>query len=168
LFGMFLGKLVSEHKEEPHFMFNKLPLIASVALLMGGGLCAWNFQYHFGNFFHLGPGGTLYLLGVNLWLMFLVHKVVKSNKNNIVTRFFYFCSARVTSMYIIQWTLICWGMGIIGFQTLSAGQTLAMMPVVVLCTVLTQILKDKIELAITQRKNSTVSQSSQLASHGSN
>ena len=143
LFGMFLGKLVTEQPAKRDYMFSKLPLIASISLIIGGGLCAWNFKYHFGNFFHLGPGGTMYLLGVNLWILFLIHKIVKSGMNNFITRFFYFCSERVTSMYIIQWTVVCWGMGIIGFQTLPPWQTICVMPFVVLITLIIQTAKDR-------------------------
>ena len=146
LFGMFLGKLIQEKQTDKGYMFSKLPKLAIISLLIGGVLCAWDFEYHFGNFFHLGPGGTLYLLGINLALLWLVHKIVSSGHTSLFTRFLYFCSERVTSMYIIQWTVICWGMGIIGYQQLNTAQVLAMIPIVIVCTLSIQQLKDKLAL----------------------
>ncbi len=144
LFGMFLGKLIQEHKEDKAYMFSRLPIIAAITLLVGGGLCAWNFEYHFANFFHLGPGGVLYLLGINSALLWLVHKIVQAGYSNRFTQFLYFCSQRVTSMYIIQWTIICWGMGVFGFQQLNSWQVIAMIPLVITGTLLLQITKDRI------------------------
>lgn len=152
LFGMFLGKLIQEHKEDPSYMFSRLPIISGMALTMGIGLCAWDFEYHFSNFFHLGPGGTLYLLGINSALLWVVHKIVQSGYTNRFTQFLYFCSERVTSMYIIQWTLICWGMGIVGYQQLNSWQVIAMLPVVIMCCLLVQLAKDKISHWLSDRE----------------
>jgi len=144
LFGMFLGKIIQQHKEDRTYMFTRLPLISIVCLVIGGSLCAWDFEYHFGNFFHLGPGGVIYLLGINSALLWLVHKIVHSGYTSLLTRFLYFCSERVTSMYIIQWTVICWGMGIVGYQQLNSWQVIAMIPVVIAISLLTQQIKDKV------------------------
>lgn len=144
LFGMFLGQVIKEHKEDRTYMFTKLPMIAAISLVIGGSLCAWDFEYHFGNFFHLGPGGVLYLLGINSALLWIVHKIVQSGYTSLFTQFLYFCSERVTSIYIIQWALICWGMGILGYQQLNTWQVIAMIPVVMVCTLLVQTIKDQL------------------------
>jgi len=144
VFGMFMGKLIEENLEDIRIFFNKLPKMAAVTLIPGIALCYWQFDYHFDNFFHLGFGGFLYLLGINLILFLIIHKIVQSNSQNFFVRFLYFCSERVTSMYIIQWVLICWGMGIIGFQTMNVWQTAMLMPIVVVLTVLIQLAKDKL------------------------
>lgn len=141
LFGMFLGRMITED-QGTGAMFRKMPMMATITLITGIALCAYDFDYHFGNFFHLGFGGVIYLLGINLWLFLIIHKIIQSGIDNPATRFLFFCSERVTSMYIIQWTVVCWGMGIIGFQTLNAWQTVLMMPVVVMVTVLIQKIKD--------------------------
>lgn len=144
LFGMFLGKLIQEHKEDKNYMFSRLPIISGISLVIGIGLCAWDFEYHFSNFFHLGPGGTFYLLGINSALLWVVHKIVKSGYTNRFIQFLYFCSERVTSMYIIQWTLICWGMGIVGYQQLNSLQVIAIIPVVITCCTAAQLAKDRV------------------------
>ena len=144
LFGMFLGEVIQQHKEDKTYMFARLPLIAAICLVIGSSLCAWDFEYHFGNFFHLGPGGVLYLLGISSALLWIVHKIVQSGYTSLFTRFLYFCSERVTSMYIIQWTVICWGMGIVGYQQLNSWQVIAMIPMVITISLLTQKAKDQI------------------------
>ncbi|ROS00241.1 uncharacterized protein DUF1624 [Sinobacterium caligoides] len=142
LFGMFIGMLIRDNNWNYCTIFNRLPVPALACICIGGSLCYWRFDYHFGNFFHLGPGGVIYLLGINFALMWLIHKVTESGVNNRAVDFLNFCSQRVTSMYVIQWTLICWGMSVIGFQSLSLMQTLAIMPVIVVLTVLVQQSKD--------------------------
>lgn len=144
LFGMFFGMQLRETNfDEVALARVGLP-IGLLALVAGAGLCWMDFEYHFGNFFHLGPGGVIYLLGINLALLWVVQKLVVGRKGNRFTRFLDFCSERVTTMYVIQWTLICWGMGLIGFQTLNAWQTAALMPVVLLATILVQLALDKV------------------------
>lgn len=152
LFGMFLGKVIQQHKEDKNYMFNQLPITTAICLVIGGGLCAWDFEYHFGNFFHLGPGGVLYLLGINSALLWLVHKIVQSGYTSMFTRFLYFCSERVTSMYIIQWTVICWGMGILGYQQLNSWQVIAIIPPVIAISLLTQKIKDLVSSWFAQHK----------------
>jgi uncharacterized membrane protein len=144
LFGMFLGQIIQEHKEDKTYMFTKLPMIAAISLVIGGSLCALDFEYHFSNFFHLGPGGVLYLLGINSALLWVIHKIVQSGYTSLFTRFLYFCSERVTSLYIIQWTVICWGMGVMGYQQLNSGQVMAAIPVVIAISLLVQKTKDQV------------------------
>ncbi len=138
LFGMFMGMIIKEQDGNPALLYKFLPSASALTMMIGGGLCYLNFDYHFGNFFHLGPGGVIYLLGINIGLIWLVHLIVNAWPNNGIVRGFNFLSKRVTSMYIIQWVLVCWGMGVVGFQTLNAVETLAMMPVIVALSISVQ------------------------------
>jgi hypothetical protein len=49
-----------------------------------------------------------------------------------------YLSAHVTTLYVVQWTLICWAMGFVGYQTLDLGQVLGMMPVMIVATLLAE------------------------------
>ncbi len=129
--GLFIGMSFKQTSRTPQEVFAGALAIGVTALLIGGGLCLLYPEYHFGNFFHLGPGGVLYLAGINLVLLWLINRLVKDQTDNAITRFLEYLSRRVTMLYVIQWTLICWGMGIIGYQTLNAWQTAAMMPVMI-------------------------------------
>jgi len=53
------------------------------------------------------------------------------------------CSVRVTSLYVLQWTLVCWGMGVIGFKTLSPEQLMLMLPIMIVLTLTVQYLLEK-------------------------
>lgn len=142
LYGMFVGMHMKELGSERDKVFGYGLRIGIGLVIAGGAMCYLDFDYHFGNFFHLGPGGVLYLAGINLVLVWFIQRLVTSGIQNRAMDFLYYCSERVTSMYIIQWILICWGMGVIGFQTLNTWQTLALMPVMFGLTLLAQWVKD--------------------------
>lgn len=128
LIGMFFGKWYKEkHKSNAH-IFKRMLIAGFLSMLIGGGLCFYNFEYHFGDYFHLGPGGTIYLAGFNLVLMWLAHILVTRIKENRVFEFLYYCSKRVTTIYIIQWTVICWGMGFLGYQQFGILGVLVLIP----------------------------------------
>ena len=146
LFGMFLGMLLKEYDYDHNRLFKNTLWMGFITMAMGGGLCAYNYEYHFGNYFHHGPGGTIFLLGVNfvfIWLAYiLVEKVV--NKEGKAVQLLTWCSQRITSIYIIQWVVICWSMGVVGFHTLNVTETLAMMPIMLGLTLLVQLIKDRL------------------------
>ncbi len=134
LIGMFFGMWYKERNKSNNYLFNRM-LVAGVALMLfGGGLCYYNFEYHFGDYFHLGPGGTLYLAGFNLVLMWLAHVLVTRVQENRIFRFFYYCSKRVTTIYMIQWVIICWGMGALGYQQFGVIGVLLLIPFYTLLT----------------------------------
>ena len=136
--GLFIGLSFKQTERSPREVFGQALYMGVPLLIVGGGVCLLYPDYNFGNFFHLGPGGVLYLAGINLVLLWLINRLVKQDTDNAVTRFLEYLSRRVTTLYVIQWTLICWGMGLIGYQTLNALQTLAMMPVMIALSLATQ------------------------------
>lgn len=142
LIGLFLGMLVRDANWDYNQVFDRGLYLALPGLIIGGALCLYAPEYHIGNFFHHGFGGVLWLAGINFLLLWIINKLVSGSTSNPVTRFLDYCSQRVTTMYVIQWTLICWGMGIIGFQTLNAWQTVALMPVMVALSFAVQQLLD--------------------------
>ncbi|MEL6538873.1 MAG: hypothetical protein AAFQ98_25885, partial [Bacteroidota bacterium] len=48
--------------------------------------------------------------------------------------FLRYSSRHVTLIYITQWVLICWGMGILGFQQLNITQVLCLIPLITAVT----------------------------------
>ncbi|OEJ98577.1 hypothetical protein A8C32_05075 [Flavivirga aquatica] len=135
LIGMFFGMWYKERSRSENYLFNRM-LIAGIGLmLIGGGLCYSNFEYHFGDYFHLGPGGALYLAGFNLVLMRFAYFLVTRVKENNIFKFFYYCSKRVTTIYVIQWVIICWGMGVLGYQEFGVIGVLLLIPFYILLTI---------------------------------
>lgn len=138
LVGMFFGRWYQEQKETITHLFSRMLLGGILLMLIGGGLCFYNYEYHFGDYFHLGPGGTLYLIGFNLVLLWLSNIIVTNTKHNKIFDFFYYCSKRVTFLYIIQWTIICWGMGLLGYQQFRVVGVLLLIPIYILLTLVIQ------------------------------
>ena len=127
LVGMFLGKRYTQSKNS--IALHRDSLVLGVILtLTGGVLIMWNFDYHFGNFFHTGLGGITYLIGINLVALWCLDKLLKSGIFNRLQGLLSYCSKHVTSLYVIQWVLICWGMAIVGYQTMNSLQTIMLMP----------------------------------------
>ncbi|MBP2831637.1 DUF1624 domain-containing protein [Aquimarina sp. U1-2] len=145
LIGMFFGMWYKENLNNTRDMFEKMGVAGIALMVIGGGLCYSNFEYHFGDYFHLGPGGSLYLAGFNLVLLWLADVLVTKVKENRVFTFFYYCSKRVTTIYIIQWVLICWGMGILGYQQFGVVGVLLLIPLFTLLTLGVQrLLLDRV------------------------
>ncbi|TLX50423.1 hypothetical protein CWC31_12290 [Pseudoalteromonas ruthenica] len=123
-------------------------------LIVGGALCLWDKDTHFNDFFHLGPGGALYLSGLNLVALAAIDKLLHLSQNGPVQQrvmtVLTYCSRHVTSLYITQWVLVCWGMAWVGFKTLTPWQCAAMMPVMLLLTFAIQRL-----LFVRQRQPAT-------------
>jgi len=126
--GMFFGMWYREKQQDANFIFKQMLIYGISVMTIGGALCLYRFDYHFGDYFHLGPGGTVYLVGFNLIALWLSYKIVSKATHNRLLGFLYYASARVTSIYVIQWVAICWGMGIFGFQQLSTGVIIALIP----------------------------------------
>ncbi|WP_100915718.1 heparan-alpha-glucosaminide N-acetyltransferase domain-containing protein [Pseudoalteromonas spongiae] len=135
LVGMFIGKRFVHSQSSVALHSDCLKMGISLTLL-GGGLMAWNFDYHFGNFFHTGFGGIAYLIGVNLIALWCLNKLLKSVIFERLHGLFSYCSQHVTSLYVTQWVLICWGMAIVGYQTINSLQTIMLMPLTISLTLL--------------------------------
>jgi len=144
LLGMFLGIWYQEKDRDENSMFRIMLPMGLVTLISGASLCYLDFTTHFGDFFHLGFGGTLYLMGVNLWIFWTLHQIAKRTPANAFFNFLCYCSKRVTSLYIIQWVVICWGMMLLGFRAHGVITTLCLMPAVILISFIVQWCLDGI------------------------
>ncbi|WP_299491441.1 heparan-alpha-glucosaminide N-acetyltransferase domain-containing protein [uncultured Shewanella sp.] len=144
LFGLFIGMAYKEKNYDQVFLYQSLGLSGVCMMLLGAALCFYDFDYHFADFFHLGPGGAIYLIGFTAVAYWGIDWVIRHTKPNRFYTLLQYCSQRVTSMYIIQWVLICWGMGVFGYQTFSTLGVIALMLLFLLVTLLIQYLKDKL------------------------
>lgn len=140
--GMFFGKLYVENNGDQKILFVRM-LIYGLFFISAGALMLWyNHEYHFNDFFHLGPGGVIYLAGWNFTVLFFFYLLLLYTRDNPVYKFIFYCSKNVTSIYVIQWVIICWSMGIFGFQNSNSWETLLLMPFFVALTFLVQYLID--------------------------
>ena len=139
LVGMFLGTVYQEHGRDEQALLRVTGRLGVVLLGMGWAISRTDWAYHFNDFFHTGPGGTIYLLGRALCVFYLAIRLLalRPMAGWFRTAVNYL-SAHVTTLYVVQWTLICWAMGIVGYQTLDPGQVLGMMPVMIVATLLAE------------------------------
>jgi uncharacterized membrane protein len=139
LIGMFLGRWFKEMNKNQSIFFKKLAVLGIGFLGVGGLFNFINPEYHFGDYYHLGPGGCLLLMGINLLFLWITNLFVSTiDETNALFRFLSFCSKNVTSMYVIQWTLINWGMYIFGFWKHDAVTVMLLFPLMIILTVLIQ------------------------------
>jgi hypothetical protein len=101
-------------------------------------------------FYRTEPADTLFHLGfVLLWLSG-IHWISRKVKENYFFRLLKFCSKQITTIYIIQWILICWCMALTGYMQLDIITTVGWM-----CgaTVITLLLTYAITRSYAQSKN---------------
>ena len=109
-------------------------LIAGIGFFITGLiLCYIDYDYHFGDYYHLGPGGFLLLIGINLFLVWLAQQICAHTAGGWFRRFCTFCSKNVTSFYLMQWIIINYGLTVFGFACQGPqGVLLAMISITLL------------------------------------
>lgn len=149
LVGMFLGKLYLEHGRQERALFRAVGILGGVLLVGGLAVTLTDWDYHFNDFFHTGPGGAVYLIGAGLCVFYVFAKLLEPLRRR---RWFHlsltYCSAHVTGLYVVQWTLICWAMGIVGYQRLGTWQVVAMIPVMIAATLVVEWLLRRVVTAL--------------------
>ncbi|MDY6942940.1 MAG: heparan-alpha-glucosaminide N-acetyltransferase domain-containing protein [Pseudomonadota bacterium] len=136
LVGMFLGMHYLEKGRDEQALFRAAGILGPILLIGGGAITLTDWAYHFNDFFHTGPGGAVYLIGAGLCVFYLGARFVATpfRDRQWFRVSLTYLSAHVTTLYVVQWTLICWFMGLIGYQTLGVWQVVGMMPVMVVAT----------------------------------
>ncbi|WP_281613438.1 heparan-alpha-glucosaminide N-acetyltransferase domain-containing protein [Flammeovirga sp. SubArs3] len=140
--GRFIGELYLEDKYNTKRFYKKVLIYSGVLVAVGYGLCLYDYEYHFGDYYHLGAGGTLMLMGLNVFNFYLGHiasLVIKSKKIKAVVNY---ASKNVTAFYILQWVFIDWGMGIFGFANLTQVPIMMIITVYILLTFSVLLARD--------------------------
>lgn len=139
LVGMFLGVVYEGHGRSEPALLRAAGVLGIILLALGWAISRTDWAYHFNDFFHTGPGGTIYLLGRALCVFYLAARLLALRPLPGWFRVGVgYLSAHVTTLYVVQWTLICWAMGFVGYQTLDQWQMLCMMPVMIVATLLVE------------------------------
>ncbi|KXX71117.1 hypothetical protein AVL50_09805 [Flammeovirga sp. SJP92] len=129
LMGRFVGELYIENKTNIKGFFQKVIILSGITISIGALLCYLDYDYHFGDYYHLGPGGMLLLLGVNTSFIYISHLIFKAIKNTQFFPFLVYASKNVTLIYFLQWVVIDWGMGLFGFATMNQQGVLMIIPI---------------------------------------
>ncbi|RVU91728.1 DUF1624 domain-containing protein [Flavobacterium columnare] len=145
--GVFLGKQLKEINNDTQIFFKNLALQSLGLIVLGLSLVLTNYKYHFGDYYHLGPGGSIILLGIMMLCFWIANQLVKLfNPNSPFFNIIIYLSKNTTSIYFIQWTLINWGMYVFGFWSLHQWSVLALIVLFTVLTLITNILYRKLKL----------------------
>lgn len=87
-------------------------------------------------FYRTEPADTLFHLGFVLMWLGLFNWLFNKIPGNPMFRLFSFCSRNITSVYIIQWMLICWCLAFTGYLQLNMINTLLWMTGITTVTLL--------------------------------
>ena len=134
LTGYVLGRLYINSKHNAAYLYSVCAKLGAALLIVGTAWLIADFKGQFGNFFHLNGGGIIYLIGLNLFGLAVIEYVFANKFNGPITRALLYASKHVTALYIIQWVLICWLMGVFGYHTQSLWPTLCLMVLMSLLT----------------------------------
>lgn len=143
LIGLFFGMWYKEKKENVQYVYQRMLYCSFGFVSIGMLLCTLDYEYHFGDYYHLGPGGSIVLLGLNLFLIWVGHLFVKYFKPNKFYSLLYYCSKNVTAFYVIQWILINWSMSVFGYANQDQVDLLFIIAVITTMTFGILYIKNK-------------------------
>ncbi|TAN02239.1 MAG: DUF1624 domain-containing protein [Chitinophagaceae bacterium] len=117
LFGLLLGCCMKQWKTRK--LYRNMAFAGILLLVAGKALAHFEPAGWEGNFYRTGPAGTLYHLGiVTLWLC-LCRLAVTKIRWNYFYQFLSWLSKHITSVYILQWNVVCWLLPLFGFSRLG-------------------------------------------------
>jgi uncharacterized membrane protein len=127
LSGYLMGELLRRQPSIDQF-FRTLARICLPVFIIGGAWAVTNPAFHFADYWHTGPGGIVVSVGfVGLWLWGW-HQLTRWLSTTLLASVLVFGSRYVTTLYLIQWTLIGWATLVVGYKT--AGLTLSIVLII--------------------------------------
>jgi hypothetical protein len=97
--------------------------IAIAILIVGIGCATIEPVEWKSNYYRLGPGSTLYHIGVALIFLLVCDGLIKIGQLSNFSDWLYVLSSNVTVVYIIQWVVVCWTLPLFTYHQLTLGQT---------------------------------------------
>lgn len=105
--GLYLGKLVESAKDKDT-AFRKIGWGGLIAICIGLGISATDFDYHFNDYYHSRQGAMIFMCGfVAAWVS-LVHWITNRVPWNGFFQLLTVWSRGVTNIYVLQWVMILW------------------------------------------------------------
>ncbi|MGB8193501.1 MAG: heparan-alpha-glucosaminide N-acetyltransferase domain-containing protein [Chitinophagaceae bacterium] len=116
-------------------------------LLIGTGLIISSFDpaWHWGDFYRTAQGGTLYYIGFVLLWLYLCHLAVKLLPDNSFFTLLTRLSRHITRIYLIQWVLVFWLIGLIGYRQLNIIASLVCIVLITSLVILIGLLPEKLK-----------------------
>lgn len=114
--GMAFGLHIRQSDMDPAPAFRQMLRVGATLSTIGALLWWSDPEFHFRDFFHMGPGVALLLMGVTSLLFWLGSHVVRHLEGSWLSRLAFYCSRRVTAVYATHLVLLTWGMAVVGFK----------------------------------------------------
>ncbi|NTS78840.1 DUF1624 domain-containing protein [Catenovulum sp. SM1970] len=138
LVGMAFGHWLSKPDAQSN-LFGRSFVIGCAVLLTGVTITISNYDYHIAHPLRTGPGSVVMITGFVLIWLSVCRYITLHVPNNPIFNLLYFWSKHVTTIYVVQWILIGWGLMLVGSQQLNLSQTIAsMITLVVLSDLVTR------------------------------
>jgi hypothetical protein len=116
--GMAFGHWM-KHANDLNEFLKKSAWYSLAATLVGIGIIFTNIDYHSGDSMRAGPGAVIAISGFTALTIFLFNVIVEKVPHNPIFGFWYSWSKHITSIYVVHWLLIGWGLMYFGFRALS-------------------------------------------------
>ena len=116
--GMAFGHWMNQANDLNSFL-KKSAYYSLATTLTGIAIIFTNVDYHSGDSMRAGPGAVIAISGFTALTIFLLHAIVEKVPHNPVFDFWYLWSKHITTIYVVHWILIGWGLMYFGFRSLS-------------------------------------------------
>ncbi len=113
LTGLVIGHWIAAKR------YKKLIITGIVLVIAGSFICSINPQFHWGSFYKSGPGGLLYYTGFVMVWLYVFHLAWLYVPSNSFFKLLYWLSENITLVYLVQWTIIFWLLGVLNYRTLN-------------------------------------------------
>jgi uncharacterized membrane protein len=131
--GMAFGHWLKQADNINRFL-RKSAGFSLAAMLVGIGIIFTDIDYHSGDLMRTGPGGVIAICGFTALSIFLFNQIVENVPHNRIFSFCYSWSKHITTIYVIHWLLIGWGLMYFGFRSLSGAEFLVILSALYLLT----------------------------------
>jgi len=116
--GMAFGHWMKQ-ADDLNAFFKKSAWFSLTITLAGIAIIFTNIDYHIGDSMRAGPGAVIAISGFTALTIFLFSVIIEKVPHNPIFSFWYTWSKHITTIYVIHWLLIGWGLMYFGFRTLS-------------------------------------------------
>jgi len=144
LLGMVIGSLIQSSDDQELF-YKKLWMPGLLFFIIGGIITLTNMDFHINDYYHSGQGAMIWMAGfIFLWIWILSYIIRKFETNGLVKLICYW-GKKTTTIYIIHWLLISWGIIFLGYEQYNQSFTLVLM---VFFLTVTHVLSKRITIKI--------------------
>ncbi|MFT4906325.1 MAG: hypothetical protein ACI978_000385 [Oleispira sp.] len=116
--GMAFGHWMKQ-ADDLNVFLKKSAWFSLTTTLVGIGIIFTNVDYHIGDSMRAGPGAVIAISGFTALTIFLFNVIVEKVPHNPIFGFWYTWSKHITTIYVVHWLLLGWGLMYFGFRSLS-------------------------------------------------